>query len=146
MQLENRETDFSDSTKPTWTYAKEENAANEKAENLKTCLPKKYWPNTLLWKVPPLKNSFEFMSQTQNQLCESKTYLVLLFGSAPQRLALAADGGRVSEMLVNPKTAEALDSLWETADSPPSAARCVVRSKAQRPAGWKKDYAPDRLD
>jgi hypothetical protein len=28
--------------KPTWTYANEEAAANIKAENLKTCLLKKY--------------------------------------------------------------------------------------------------------
>ena len=37
---------------------------NEKAENLptggcaKTCLLKKYWPKTLLWKVPPLKTNW----------------------------------------------------------------------------------------
>ena len=54
-QTKNLEADFSDSTKPTWTFANEENIANEKAENLKTCLLKKYWPKTLFWKVPPLK-------------------------------------------------------------------------------------------
>jgi len=51
----NLEADFCDSTKQTRIYANEETAANEKAKNLKTCLLKKYWPKTLLWKVPPLQ-------------------------------------------------------------------------------------------
>jgi len=38
----NLEADFSDLTKPTRTYTSEENAAKRKAENLKTCLLKKY--------------------------------------------------------------------------------------------------------
>jgi len=56
--------------KPNKNFANEINADRTKSRELE--------------ETPPLKNGFEFLSQSQKETCESKTVLVLLFGAASQ--------------------------------------------------------------
>jgi len=56
-QFENLEADLSDSTKPTRNKAREETVANEKAENLKTCLRKNTAPKPYLKRAAAKKQN-----------------------------------------------------------------------------------------
>ena len=61
-------------------------------------LAEKILTKTAYLKSATAKNGFEFLSQSQNETCESNMVLHLLFGAASQRLALAAWGGRVESL------------------------------------------------
>ena len=108
MQAKNLEADFSDSTKPTWTFANAETTANEKAENLKTCLLKKILTKTAYLKSATAKNKLTLWIENyhaeknilaKNETCEPKTYLVLLLGCLTVCVTRAgADGGTPSEV------------------------------------------------
>ena len=118
------EADFGDWTKPTWTFANAGNTANKNAENLKTCLLRKYWPKLLTWKTPPLKKDLNFWANRKANLVNQIWLLALLFGSATQRFALPALGqGRRSrparKMIRRGKL------LGMCAESPASGARFV---------------------
>jgi len=63
-QAKNLEADFSDSTKPTWTYASEETTAKQKRLELENLLAEKILTNTLLWKVPLLKTTWFYELKT----------------------------------------------------------------------------------
>ncbi len=101
-QAKNLEADFSDSTKPTWTYASEETTAKQKRRELENLLAEKILTNTLLWKVPPLKTNWLYELKTttpkkntlaKKETCESKTYLVLLLGWLTVCVTRAGAGG-----------------------------------------------------
>jgi len=65
-QTKNLEADFSDSTKPTRHFADEMKADKTKSGELENLLAKSQ-TQTKLEKTPPLKNGFEFLSQSQKQ-------------------------------------------------------------------------------
>jgi hypothetical protein len=72
---------------------------NEKAENLKTWLLKKYWPKLLTWKEPPLKLNLPYKLKTamlKNKLAnQRRIWFCSCFCScswATQRFALPACG------------------------------------------------------
>ena len=62
-QTENLEVSFSDSTKPTRTFANEKNAAKRKSRELENLLAENQ-TQTQIWKTPPLKTEFAFSNST----------------------------------------------------------------------------------
>ena len=88
-QAKNLEADFSDSTKPTWIYARKETAAKQKSRELESLLAEKILTKNLTLKSTTAKNKLTYWlyelktttpkktTSTKNETCVSKTYSVL---------------------------------------------------------------------